>query len=182
MGHHISALVTKGPFSVERATELSLPAIDLGYDLTMFPLCADFLDELAANEGIEQTGSYMGSGPESPPVLDGPEIAHLAQSLAPNSLYAVIETDYFGGNGGQAAVVYRGDTVVMPPCRSQRGPVNKALRTLGVVRRSRLDEFDTVGLGRYRTFEDLFARYYDETQQCRPTSGRWAATEPPYLK
>ena len=157
MGHQISALLIKGSFSCGRAAQVRLRPIDLGFDLSMFPLCADFLDELAAKEGIVQTGAYMGTGPESPPILDGPETAHLAHSLAPGSLYAVIETDYFGGNGDQAAVVYRGDQIIMAPRRSQRGPINEALRTLGVVKIGLLDEFDTVGLGHHRHFDDVFA-------------------------
>lgn len=42
-------------------------------------------------------------------------------------------------------------------------PINEALRILGVTPSNGRDEFDTVGLGKYRDFDDLFERY-DEAE------------------
>jgi hypothetical protein len=77
------------------------------------------------------------------------------KAIAPERLFAIIETDYFGGLGDQAAAVYRGDSEVMVPMSGASGPINEALRVLGVRRAVGMDEFDTVGLGRFRDFDDL---------------------------
>jgi hypothetical protein len=76
--------------------------------------------------------------------------------ISDTPLSAIIETDYAGGIGDQAAAVYQGACEVMPPKTARIGPINEALRTLGVAARPPLDEFDTIGLGRYRNFEDPF--------------------------
>jgi hypothetical protein len=39
------------------------------------------------------------------------------------------------------------------------GPVNEALRHLGALACAGTDEFDAVGLGRFRDFDDLFDAY-----------------------
>lgn len=76
-----------------------------------------------------------------------------------NKLICHIETDYFGGFGDQSAKLFRGkkilidlDTRIDPVC----SPINEALKMMGgVERKSGMDEFDTIGLGRYRTNEDF---------------------------
>jgi hypothetical protein len=39
------------------------------------------------------------------------------------------------------------------------GPIHKALRLLGVTAKFGLDEFDTVELGKFRDFDELFEAY-----------------------
>jgi hypothetical protein len=77
------------------------------------------------------------------------------------------ETDYFGGAGTQAAIVWRDGALVFGPDmaedrwengrfvatpRSDR-PINRGLRLLGLDRGDAVDEFEAVGLGRYRSDE-----------------------------
>jgi hypothetical protein len=70
---------------------------------------------------------------------------------------AYIRTDYFGGCGDQSANVsengkeiYSGDTELGPG-----NPINEALKLLGVEKSVGNDEFDTIGLGRYRSNDDF---------------------------
>jgi hypothetical protein len=88
-------------------------------------------------------------------VLDCSVGHHIVNDLAEDPMLAVVETDDSGGVGDQAAVVYRGDRVVMAPEVASRGPINAALRALGVHCVAGRDELDTVGLGKYRDFDDL---------------------------
>jgi len=74
--------------------------------------------------------------------------------------YALIHTDYFGVNGQQQATVIEGERVLLPV---MNGGINAALRLLGVRRGRLTDEFDTIRLGTYRSFEDYFARYYEDS-------------------
>ena len=66
---------------------------------------------------------------------------------------AYISTDYFGGAGEQKAAVYvKGKLVELNYGDYQ--PINVALAFLGVKKEGDKDEFDTVGLGKYRTDDD----------------------------
>lgn len=60
-----------------------------------------------------------------------------------------IETDYFGGVGTQAGVLYENGRIAVEP-HSGEGTINQLLRELGVQRISGKDEFDSLNLGRYR--------------------------------
>jgi len=78
-----------------------------------------------------------------------------------------VETDYFGGDGWQAAMTWVGGSAVFGPVRTAdlweggkfvptpllEGAINRAVRHLGVERGSALDEFDALGLGRHRSNE-----------------------------
>ena len=65
------------------------------------------------------------------------------------------ETEHFGGNGRQGAVVFQNGTAVFGPKSAEHGPINEALACLGVrVAAPAHDEFETVGLIRHRHTED----------------------------
>jgi hypothetical protein len=67
--------------------------------------------------------------------------------------FAKVDTDYFGGFGEQKARFYhRGDNVFQS---DDDGSINEALKRLGVSRSETEDEFDAIGLGSYRSEQDL---------------------------
>lgn len=68
---------------------------------------------------------------------------------------AYIETAYFGGAGVQSAMAFvDGREVVAPQSKRGTGPINQALRRIGVVRTLAEDAFDTIGLGKRRSMTD----------------------------
>ena len=68
---------------------------------------------------------------------------------------AYIETAYFGGAGVQSAMAFvDGQEVVAPQSARGAGPINQALRRIGVVRTLAEDEFDAIGLGERRSMTD----------------------------
>jgi hypothetical protein len=85
----------------------------------------------------------------------------LLELLSRHAPSAYIETQYFGGAGGQSAIVFRGGHLAIgplvidaaslaPPPRGDRmGPINQALREVGVRKSGAIDEFEAAG------FEDL---------------------------
>lgn len=97
-------------------------------------------------------------GGARPPELDvsplGLELAMTAATEAGGGL-AYVETEYFGGTGGQSAMAFMDGREAMAAQRSRGGggPINQALRRIGVVRGAD-DEFDTVGLGERRSMSD----------------------------
>ena len=71
---------------------------------------------------------------------------------------AEISTDYFGGSGSQRAklfvdnkIEYEADDEYDYNLR----PINDVLKKMGIARKEGMDEFDTIGLGNYRTNEDF---------------------------
>jgi hypothetical protein len=149
MAHHISAVILKGLFNREAVQTLDWPSIPLTGELTLFLLDAAFVNHWAV-----QLGSDAGFAER--PSLDCHVVHAMVQRIAPESLFAVIETEYFGGTGDQAAAVYQGDRVVLAPMVGVSGPINEALRCLGIRPSADKDEFDTVGLDRFRRFDKMF--------------------------
>ena len=67
----------------------------------------------------------------------------------------IVETEYFGGTGAQASTAFiDGREVVAPQSARAAGPINQALRRIGVTRTDADDEFDTIGLGERRSMMD----------------------------
>ena len=80
----------------------------------------------------------------------------LAAATAKGGGLAYIETEYFGGTGGQSATAFVDGRQVMAPqtARGGGGPINQALRIIGVARTEADDEFDAIGLGERRSMTD----------------------------
>ena len=71
---------------------------------------------------------------------------------------AKISTDYFGGAGHQEAKLFVNNKKVYDKSDEQDWsvkPINDVLKEMGVQRISGQDEFDTIGLGNYRTNMDF---------------------------
>lgn len=71
---------------------------------------------------------------------------------------AYISTDYFGGSGNQSAKVFMNNKKILDQDDEfdwRLKPINSALKLLGVERISGYDEFDTIGLGNFRSNEDF---------------------------
>lgn len=76
-------------------------------------------------------------------------------------MVASINTDYFGGPGDQSAKLWKdGKLIYENSTRVNEWdtPINDALDKMGVTPKNGCDNFDTVGLGRYRKNEDFYDR------------------------
>ncbi|HEX8625091.1 MAG TPA: hypothetical protein VF782_08425 [Allosphingosinicella sp.] len=141
------------------------PPADLPFGLVIVPVNEQRLDWIAISAErplrgftyltqamAEQIGAAIGDG---------------------RALY--IETEYFGGSGGQAAALFEDgslswqgiDPDIDPPASPSwaarllrppavaRSPISEGLSRLGVPASAEEDEFDQVGLHRFRSPEDL---------------------------
>jgi hypothetical protein len=86
--------------------------------------------------------------------------ADLAGKASVGAMIAYVETEYFGGAGNQAAVVYQNGQIVTGPTTGDSGsrsewPINAAMRSLGVKRGDYVDEFAAIGFGLVRKNEDF---------------------------
>lgn len=98
------------------------------------------------------------SGATRPPELDVSPLgleAALAAATEKGGGLAYVETEYWGGSGEQSAMAFVDGNEAMAAQRSRGGggPINQALRRIGVVR-GEDDEFDTIGLGERRSMDD----------------------------
>jgi len=83
-------------------------------------------------------------------------LQNLAVDISRSSPVVYINTYYFGGRGGQDALVWDKGSLMFSPTTQgynqvwPNSPISQALRIIGVVAEPGMDEFDTVGLGRHR--------------------------------
>lgn len=82
------------------------------------------------------------------------------KGLKKDRLVAKIETDYFGGCGDQTAQVWD-DKKLIYNNRAFFDAINGALELLDVECESGKDEFDTLGLGKYRENHEIEELIYN---------------------
>ncbi len=129
MGHAIRALVAKDEqLSAAVAAPCVVAPLAQGYALAVAP---DADDEMRL---LEEAGERLGR----------------------RFAIALVATDYFGGSGTQHARVWTPSDVAARG-RSGSGAINAALALIGVTRSPPGDEFDSVGLGWYRSNDDWVA-------------------------
>lgn len=159
MGHNVRLFAgpsgALAPFLV--AAEARAFALTPGADTLVLPLTDELQDALHARYG---TGEWLASGPR----LSTGDLAFAAASSRGTAL-AFLETDYFGGTGGQCAVLWRdGTEVLRPTCMSHDAaatrppylwPINAALRGLGIAANAQQDEFTMLGLAHFRSNDDI---------------------------
>jgi hypothetical protein len=156
MGHSINAVV--GPAEpVAKIVEAAgcPPATELPFGLVIAPLGHLQIDRL--------TGGDLGEVGEGFNYLSS-ALEHGLFGAAGGGTFAYIETEYFGGMGSQAAAIFSDaptaawltETAAEASMPARReSPINSALRSLGVKAAPGKDEFDTLGLGRFRDLESL---------------------------
>jgi hypothetical protein len=71
-----------------------------------------------------------------------------------DKMIAKIETDYFGGAGEQSAVLFDSNKKIYNN-EDDFTPINEVLKIMGIERKNGQDQFDLVGLGRYRSNSDF---------------------------
>ncbi len=148
MAHCITALVARPPVDEQKARQFDLPLLTEGA-YVILPL-----DYRHADIWEKRLGLF--SQTERPIALDRDIVHFFARELAMAD-YVLIDTDYFGGVGEQRAVLYKNGQALF----ASQAPdaINQVLRRWGVKAENGKDEFDTLGLGKYRFFSDLFDQY-----------------------
>lgn len=147
MTHAIQGLILPTAVVKTVSVEHAVP-ISLNCGLAFIPMADTLFDHLAA-----LFPKAVGSLPTEFWKLSPSGLAWL-EDLSAGGRVAYIETDYFGGVGTQSAAVWEARRTILPPRRGDIGPINDALRLLGVTRTQTQDEFAVAGLGRHRRNED----------------------------
>jgi hypothetical protein len=144
--HSVTGLIAKPAILESFAREHALhPPIALAAGLAILPLRDVDIDSI-----VVPPCDY---DDEHPQYLSR-QLIDLLRRTSHQGPLIYFETEYFGGMGGQGAAVFQDGEVTFGPQWGQIGTINQALRLLGVrVEPPADDEFDTVGLGRYRRTE-----------------------------
>lgn len=155
MGHHITALAIAAPYDKAIAESYDLFERLAWQHVTLFPIDHYWSEHWQAKRGDIDGRLHIPPGSHLLP-HEG-VCGAIAREITglPSPRFAVINSDYFGGHGDQWAVAYEGSRLVVGEAAS----VNEALRALGVVRAPGLDEWDTIGLGDYRSNPDYLDKY-----------------------
>lgn len=144
MGHCVTAIIAPSTVVGRIVTGRALVAVDLRDGFRLIPLEDDDLDSL----GLDFTQTAQGFNYLSP------ELTRFCSEFSIHGPLAYIETEYFGGSGGQGAAAFRSGSFIPNFPLVTDDAINAALHCIGVVRSPELDEFDYIGLSRYRNTSD----------------------------
>ncbi len=157
MGHSINAIILKGDYENEKVEKYELKGVKLDFDLTMF-----FIDGFFTacwQKKLDKEGLLDSNCNEVAWYPRELVIYELMKEISRNEEveFALIFTDYFGGVGEQYANVYQGKRNV----DFEINTISKALKYLGVEKGNHADEFDSIGLSKYRVNPDYLGKYRD---------------------
>jgi hypothetical protein len=152
MGHCIQIIVAEAAVAarlVQRWPGATTVALPLGY--CALPLTEPLYDALAAAlpPGAADAGDVrFARAPDGV----GLEFAAASREVGP---LAYLETNYFGGAGSQVAGAWRDGEVRALEYSTHTGPIDAALRVLGVTPAPGQDAFDALGLGAFRHMDEF---------------------------
>lgn len=148
MGHSVQLIIGKGLGVQAFLRSWSMArAVELRGGWQAIPMSDDLLGEIEGQAAGAQRSAELDMAPA------GLERA-MADATLEGGALAYVETEYFGGTGGQSAMAFANGREVMAPQRSRGGAINEALRGIGLLREAGKDEFDTIGLGERRSMDD----------------------------
>ncbi|MBN8660279.1 MAG: hypothetical protein J0M35_07965 [Candidatus Obscuribacter phosphatis] len=152
MGYEIQAVIAKIStlsLLVPSSKYVRIVSLEQGYGLV--PLVDELFEELhsVGPDCIAQSDPLDGFCKLSKPV-----IAQL-EMLSNLGAVAYVEAEFFGGMGGQSSIAWINGSVSFGPEHAEDA-INKVLLHLGVQAKRKHDEFDSLGLGRYRHTKSWF--------------------------
>jgi hypothetical protein len=171
MGYDLQAVIGRERIlKSQQSVFEKLEIVALYQDFVLIPMKSELLAEINASEGAASLRSD--SFPDfsqgfNPDKLSAP-VVHWLKDLSSSGPVMYCEAEFFGGSGGQLALIWENREVVFGPICTTWGQadprlnvtsykdlaINRALKKLGITSAASSDEFDTVGLGRYRHIRD----------------------------
>jgi hypothetical protein len=144
MAHNISAVVGDAAAIASAARQLGCSWVPLTPNVALIPMTDELFDSLATGDpSIAPFVTF------TPSVL-----GHLRDALP---RFGYVETEYFGGTGTQRAGAWDRERMLVAPREAPGSVVNEVLRALGVTAGDAHDEWDAIGLVRFRRMDDLRA-------------------------
>jgi hypothetical protein len=148
MTHIVEGTIVQADIVQKISMEDAVPVLLNAPGVAFIPMTDALVDRLAARF---PTSTCQAPGEFSK--LSASAV-HWLEQLSAMGRVAYIETEYFGGVGVQAAAAWEGGKIILGPRQGDIGPINDALKLLGVIRTQMEDEFDVAGLARHRLTEE----------------------------
>ena len=145
MAHFVTGFITKTDYIHQICSEsYSLRSVSLEQGFSLFPLTDKLLDNLRIprSKGLDDFNKLP------------TELTDLLAKLSVICPLLYFETEYFGGDGNQLAIVFENGKMIFGPAQDVVGPINEGLRLLGVEKKANSDEFDSIGLGENRSTDE----------------------------
>lgn len=141
MAYSIQAFITE--FQNSNLLKMDIPIVSLEQNLIMVPV----------NKVVREKFHIS-----TLPLLEEKDnensaISYFGCSISKGVKVAYIEAEFFGGVGMQASIVFDNEKIISEP-QVSKNAINLALQYLGVSRLNFFDEFDALGLGKYRNTEE----------------------------
>jgi hypothetical protein len=156
MGHFLRGFVASPQAAARfRAVVPEAVEVPLQGGFVLFPLTDRLFDALRQQHPAIEDPSWPGFDK-----LSGP-VAFVGRAVSEHGPIAYCETEYFGGVGAQGSIAWADGKVAKPAQWRDYGPINEALQAIGIRREGNSDEFDTIGLGEYRSMS-AWEDPYDE--------------------
>lgn len=149
MTHEIEGIVLARSHQADRLSQLrSAVRAPLDQGFVFVPLTE------ALNEELLRASGTVGTNPH--PIFRSMSVAleHLLFDLSAEGPIAYVETEYWGGEGHQAAAVWKDGQLVFGPAKGDIGTINAALKYLDASSEGHRDAFEAVGLHRHRLTDD----------------------------
>lgn len=157
MPHNITAIILPGHYDKSKAEIFDLFGKQLPFNLTLFHI--DHYQTACWQYELKATGQLEISFSNNVIFPNDIAIAEIMKQITGHDkpLFALIQTDYFGGIGSQYAGIFRYTENI----DTKAITINQVLVHLGVKRNDKFDEFDTIGLDKIRNQPDYFEKYID---------------------
>lgn len=123
------------------------PYFSLSRGFAFLPLDDENLEKVVGPTDDEPIGTWQ---------YLTPSLIDLLRTASKIGGLAYVETEYFGGIGGQGAAVFLAGEITFDPQCAEQGVINKALALLGVSSHPEcVDAFEAIGLDRHRSNDDF---------------------------
>ncbi len=138
MGYYLEAIIGNQQTLAQCASAFQhARVVPLAQEIAIIPITDDLFNEIPRS-GLVERFEKLSTGVEK-----------WAQHISKVAPVAYIEAEFFGGSGGQSAVMWSGGSRKFGPFHSEDA-INQILRLFKVQLDGAHDEFDAVGLGRHR--------------------------------
>jgi hypothetical protein len=145
MGYYLQAFICTKPDS-KLLTERydNAIAVDLRQGLSLIPMTAELFDQISNFSSSPSVGKFE----FMTEIIERNVLAAIGDNK-----FAYVEAEYFGGEGGQIAVIWDSNRRRKLLSFGQ-GKINEVLNDFGIVASHEKDEFLAVGLGLHRDTSD----------------------------
>ena len=148
MGHFVTGIIVKESNANQIASEIPFQyCYPLNQGFVIFPLTDDLIDEHipAPMNFCFNEFTYLSE-----------ELSNILTDASNKSDILYLETEYFGGQGSQSAIVYKCGEITYGPQQSESNVISEALTLMGAtVEPGHHDAFQSVGLAGFRSSESL---------------------------